>query len=137
MKIIIFADRYSIEENGPAITVIAFVMGGTKISIDFTIVIPLKRPDRVEWPYNSSWPDTELVSKVLNCNINLVAKKNYEYEVSFNELEKQLSLFADTDDHGIRKKCHRLMKSFDKKFWSLDDNKPFIDSYRLKVNIML
>ena len=128
---------YYVEEHGPAITVKTTVCGKDLVSIDFTACFSYKREQlldvRIDWPHNNRWPRTKKqVTKVLDCHINLVPKKNYTFDISYNEMEKQLSKFADSDD-GNRKMCHRLLKSFNEIFWSEDSENPFIASYRLKV----
>ena len=132
---------YKVKEQGPAITVRTTVCGDDFVSIDFIACFRCTRKQlpgvRIDWPHNNKWPQAkEQVSKVLDCHLNFVPKKNYTFDISYNEMEKQLSKFADSDD-GKRKMCQRLLKSFNEIFWSEDIENPFIASYKLKVKYIL
>jgi len=46
----------------------------------------------------------------------MVGKQNFFWKISFAECEKELSMHAD-EDGGIRKRVHRLVKTFYERFW--------------------
>ena len=68
--------------------------------------------------------------------VQLVAKKNYHWLISYNECENVLISHID-DDGGCRKKYHKIMKRLNYDCWALrnenDEPKLILSSYHLKV----
>ena len=68
--------------------------------------------------------------------VQLVAKKNYHWLISYNECENVLVNHID-DDGGCRKKYHMIMKRLNYDIWSMkdenDEPKLVLCSYHLKV----
>lgn len=77
-----------------------------------------------------SWPPQDKIDAILEKGINVVAKKQFFWQVSFVELEKELVGEIDKDG-GCRKEVHRIMKSV---FYNACKEKPVLTSYMLKVS---
>jgi hypothetical protein len=115
-----------------------FKVNDREIGIDFAPVIRahLPFPSWINWPRAGvRWPSQEKIREIKQFGINLVAKKDFYWMLSFAELEKMLVDKVDADG-GKRKEIHRIMKKLNGDFWC-NTTKPVISSYILKVGIVM
>lgn len=109
------------------------------VTVDITPCIHVTNfPDDIKWPRSGAlWPSADKVRKIKAMGVNLVAKKNYHWTISFSECEKELTDNMDVD-RGERKKCHRIMKCINEDFWytSKPHKKNPLSTYALKVSIL-
>lgn len=121
--------------HGPALTMTTDVKDGREtipVDIDFAVVIEAGLPftDSTGWPRPGAlWPSRDKVTMIKDKGINVVAKKNFYWLLSFAELEKTLIWDVDKDS-GCRKKVHRIMKTLFHQSKVKDKNK--LSSYMLK-----
>lgn len=125
--------------HGPALTMTTDVKDGREkipVDIDFAVVIEAGLPFTASsgWPRSGAlWPSREKVELIKSKGINVVAKKNFFWLLSFAELEKCLVWDIDKDG-GCRKKVHRIMKTLFHKANVKGKNE--LSSYMLKVRIV-
>lgn len=105
------------------------------ISIDISPAVNTRLPFNeldIQWPREASWtpwPSLKLQRAVKAKGVMMVAKQNFFWCASFAECEKELSKHAD-EDGGLRKQVHRLIKSFNDRFWSKQTK--HLSSYMIK-----
>ena len=115
-----------------------FTVEDKEIAVDFAPVIRAHAPfpSWINWPRNGvRWPSAEKILEIQNFGINVVAKKDFYWLLSFAELEKKLVEKVDADG-GQRKKIHRIMKKLNNDVWC-NTTKRVISSYVLKVSARL
>lgn len=123
--------------HGPALTMTLDVDIGNRetiaVGIDFAVVVHAGLPfaDFIGWPRpDARWPSKDKIDAIREKGINVVAKKNFHWFLSFADLEKCLVRDVDRDD-GCRKKVHRIMKTMYHR--STAAEKSLLSSYMLKV----
>jgi len=116
-----FSDRVKVDKilHGPAITLAIEYRNSLRkmitVNVDFVALICAKLtfPEYTDWidrARSANWPSAAKISEIKETGINVVAKKDFEWQVSFAECEKKLIHRMDADG-CIRKKVHRIMKS--------------------------
>lgn len=123
--------------HGPALKVKTEIRtdDGVKheVSIDLAVIIRAQMPflpKAMGWPVpGAQWPSRDKIQAIMEKGINLVAKKEFFWQLSFAELEKLLVDEIDKDG-GCRKTVHRIMKSV---FYAVCGDKSNLSTYILKV----
>ncbi len=130
-------------EHGPANTLLMeFQVDGSskQVNVDITPCIHISAfPSQINWPRSGvRWPPSDKITEIKRMGVNLVAKKNYHWAISFSECEKALAYNMDAD-RGQRKKCHRILKCVNEDFWyiSIPHKKCPLSSYHIKVSAEL
>ena len=103
------------------------------VSVDFAPVLRVKLPLKPEWGWprkSTEWPSKELIKTINSKGVDLVAKQNFFWTISFAECEKAISHLADRDDSGCRKKVHKIIK---KKFSTSWNRGTAVSLYVVKV----
>ncbi|XP_013403868.1 protein mab-21-like 3 [Lingula anatina] len=119
--------------NGPALTIRIAQQGHFCIDVDFSVITEafLPFPSEIQWPHrNAKWPSLEKVVDIRGTGVQTVAKKNFDWIISFLKAEKKLIENIDSDG-GCRKKSHRIMKKLNEDVWC-DTTSRVITSYCLK-----
>jgi len=138
----LLAGRIKVDKmvHGPALTLkIEYKKRGSEsvtINVDFAAVQCAKMtfPEYTDWlgrAQQKGWPSRAKINEINSKGINLVAKQNFFWQVSFAECEKTLVHDMDADG-GIRKKVHRIIKSLYKEICKSSEH-PELSSYMLKV----
>ena len=118
--------------HGPAITLLVNPRSlDYQVSVDLAPMAQPKYlpfPARANWPHhNAAWPSPDKMTEISNVGVNVVAKKDFDWQVSFAEAEKKLVDRIDADG-GCRKKVHRIIKRLNQEKW-----KTCVTSYMIKV----
>ncbi|XP_013403890.1 protein mab-21-like 3 [Lingula anatina] len=88
-------------------------------------------PSNIQWPRrNTKWPSPAKADDIRRMGVQTVAKKNFDWAISFVKAEKKLIENIDSDG-GCRKKSHRIMKKLNEDVWC-DTTRRVITSYCLK-----
>jgi hypothetical protein len=85
-------------------------------------------------PGSNRRPGKGWKNDAINRGLNLIAKGSdyYYFSISFGLSKKELRRFADSQ-RAVQIRCYQLMKKFAEDFWFVGDDKPLVDSYKLKV----
>jgi hypothetical protein len=127
--------------HGPTNTIVVNVPKrkdiGAKITVDFTPCIHVDEfSPNTSWPRQATrnWLSSDKIQSIKAKGVNLVAKKNYYWLVSYAENEKEIVEGMDQDG-SCRKKCHRIMKGLNEDCWfiTVPHRKSPLSSYHLKV----
>lgn len=106
-----------------------------EVSVDLVPGIEARVPFEswTSWPRRTArWPSGSKVRSILSAGISVVAKKDLKWTLSFAESEKKLMSKIDASN-GVRRKCHRIMKSLRDELWCPGGMKQVLNSYDLKV----
>lgn len=136
----LFSEKVRVSKlvHGPAITLT--IITDTlpfEVSVDLAPMCDTKLPFKssINWPRKEArWPPQEKINMIKAIGISVVAKKDFNWTLSFASCEKELIIQIDANE-GVRKKCHRIMKSFREAYWCPNGIKQVLTSYHLKVSL--
>ncbi|XP_064608085.1 protein mab-21-like 3 [Liolophura sinensis] len=121
--------------HGPAITLKINTSDlPFEVRVDLAPMCNAKLPfiSWTDWPRRERrWPPEEKIKAIKATEISAVAKKDFNWTLSFSECERELIMKIDTNE-GVRTKCHMIMKSLREEFWCPYGMKQVMTSYDLK-----
>ncbi|XP_064609855.1 protein mab-21-like 3 [Liolophura sinensis] len=121
--------------HGPAITLkITTRKLPFEVSVDLAPMCDSKLHFKscINWPRREArWPPAEKIEMIKAIGISAVAKKDFNWTLSFAGCEKELIIHIDANE-GVRKECHRIMKSCREECWCPNGIKQVLTSYHLK-----
>ena len=132
-----YADGVSLsqQDHGPALTItIKDDKLKHDVDVDFAPTIHTRLSCAPEWGWPEKhlpWLNDDVIYSITSKGLNLVAKQNFYWTISFAEMEKELCRQIK-ESSGCRKKVHRIMKVLFKSQWRHGSS---LSSYELKVGL--